>query len=235
MKKILNMIVVFFVTLLLLTGISYADLTATAQLNADSTKVEKGDYVTITFSVNSDGDIQGFEGFLTYDKEFFSDIIVTSNYSINDGYGYAYDGEDDGYIALTHYDPIPSGTLFTVRLQVSKTTTKESGSVGFDDSEDLYVFNANRESVDLDVEPIEIELDDSEPIDKPTNNVNNIINNATKNEAGSVNNVVNNANKGETADKNLPKTGKMLMLPIIGVILVTGTAAFIKYKKTKID
>ena len=33
------------------------------------------------------------------------------------------------------------------------------------------------------------------------------------------------------ADKNLPNTGKVLLFWIIGIVTVSGTAAFVRYKK----
>ncbi len=239
MKKSLTIVATFIVVLLIFSNFSSLALSATATLNPSATKARKGEYITIDFVVNPSAGYNGFEGRLDWDKDFFTDVTVTpssTSYKLNEDAGFNEfdpdDGSDDRYIIIDSSNPIEAGTLFTIKLKVKENTTKTSGQVGFASGSELDIFDEDV-TVDIDVLPVSIELDETEPpVDPP---VNNTINNTT-NRITPANNTTGNLNKSNTAaNKVIPYTGSTVVLPLIGIIAVIGTAAYVRYKKTKID
>ena len=231
MKKKYSIAAIILIGILLLTNISFAAISATASFTPNKTTAKKGEYVTCTFSVSTQDNFNGFEGVLTYDKDFFSDVTAESNYVINLGRGIG----ESGLIGIESTENIQAGTLFTVKLKVNENTTKESGKIAFSTSSDLMVFDAN-DTCNLTVSPITITLDTSEdntpavPAGNTEDNSNEE-NTNQRTDAGTEQGSKQ-EKKPDTSTNPIPNTGKEVMFIAIAIVTVAiiGTVAIIKFK-----
>lgn len=160
MKKIfLTFISIFLVFLMILSCQSFAAIASTASFSADKTSAKAGEYITCTVNLNiTEGNVNGFEGFLTYDKDFFTDVSVNSSYSVNNGQGFS--SNSNGLIGIETSEQIKTGTLFTVKLKVNENTTKNNGEIKISSAS---VFNIDQDSSDLSLSTINVTLDKTQP------------------------------------------------------------------------
>lgn len=155
---------IILIVMILLSCESFAAIKSTASLSQNATSVEKGKYVTCTYSINlTEGTVNGFEGYLTYDKDFFTDVTVSGNYPINNGNGYSKDG--NGLIGIETSGEIKSGALFTVKLKIDENTTKESGQVKVSSAS---VFNISQDTCDLANVAVTVSVKEAEQPETPS-------------------------------------------------------------------
>lgn len=244
---------IILIVIILLSCESFAAIKSTASLSQNATSVEKGKYVTCTYSINlTEGTVNGFEGYLTYDKDFFTDVTVSGNYPINNGNGYSKDG--NGLIGIETSGEIKSGALFTVKLKINENTTKESGQVKVTSAS---VFNIAQDTCDLANVAVTVSVKKAEQPEAPSDDKNdenkeedkkeenkneqqlsgNVDNNQQQNQQNQNNN--NNQSSSDKKDNQanvtIPYAGmETVYWGIILLILALSIISLVKYKKNKI-
>ena len=236
MKKLYFIGTLILLLVFLLTNVSFATINGTASFIPDKEEAQKGEYVNVTFSISTQDDFNGFEGYLTYDKDFFTDISVTSSYNLNEGQGFS-----DSLIDIRSTEVIPSGTLFTVRLKVNPDTTKESGEILLSGA-NIYTIE---DDGDLSVSPVTITLiegeeqsgsgeSQGEQENQPSENQEQQSNAGTNQSQSDTNNAkqntANNTNQN-TSPKKIPDTGKnTIIVASIAIVAIISTVTIIKFR-----
>lgn len=242
-KRILITLLIIFALIFALIGTSFAASSFSATLTPDSTRVQKGNDVTVTLKlsgINVEGGISSLSGTLKYD----SDVLTIKKEDIKASGDWAVDyNEDNSKIVFDRAEAVTSDEeVATFKFKVNSSTSATTAAIqlvsikgansGLDEAVSISDITTNI-SIGNSIAPTN--SPSSKPSNSPSNKPSNSPSNSPSSKPSSIptnSPTATNGNQTTIKEEPIPNAGsENYVLPLMGIIAVLGIVSFVNYKR----